>query len=87
MRGSIHCSCFHSHRHQERGGNENSNGEHRGGGCGDGETRERYATDGEIISGESYVDESMVTGESIPVHKKVGENASPENNNTLVGKS
>ena len=33
---------------------------------------EKIPTDGEIISGESYVDESLVTGESQPVHKKVG---------------
>lgn len=32
-----------------------------------------FPVDGEIISGESYVDESMMTGESVPVHKQVGE--------------
>lgn len=33
---------------------------------------EKIPTDGQIISGESYVDESLVTGESQPAHKKVG---------------
>ncbi|MFY9300743.1 MAG: copper-translocating P-type ATPase [Candidatus Nitrosotenuis sp.] len=33
---------------------------------------ERIATDGEVIYGESSVDESMITGESIPVDKKSG---------------
>ncbi|MCC5816043.1 MAG: copper-translocating P-type ATPase [Leptospira sp.] len=34
---------------------------------------EKFATDGKIVEGESHVDESMLTGESIPVHKKTGE--------------
>ncbi len=34
---------------------------------------ERIATDGEVISGESCVDESMLTGESIPVDKRQGD--------------
>lgn len=34
---------------------------------------ESFPVDGEIIAGESYVDESMMTGESVPVHKQVGE--------------
>jgi Cu+-exporting ATPase len=34
---------------------------------------ERIASDGEIVYGESSVDESMITGESIPVDKKVGD--------------
>ncbi|MYM54935.1 heavy metal translocating P-type ATPase [Thalassovita mangrovi] len=34
---------------------------------------ERIAVDGEVISGESYVDESMVTGEPIPVAKHPGD--------------
>jgi Cu+-exporting ATPase len=34
---------------------------------------ERLPTDGEIISGESAVDESMLTGESAPVAKKAGD--------------
>jgi Cu+-exporting ATPase len=34
---------------------------------------ERVPVDGEIISGESAVDESMLTGESLPVSKRVGD--------------
>ncbi len=34
---------------------------------------ERVAVDGEIIKGESVIDESMMTGESIPVFKQKGE--------------
>ncbi|MHC9541158.1 MAG: heavy metal translocating P-type ATPase [Vulcanimicrobiota bacterium] len=34
---------------------------------------ERIAVDGTVISGESAVDESMVTGEPIPVHKMSGD--------------
>jgi len=34
---------------------------------------EKIATDGIIIEGESSVDESMITGESIPVDKKIGD--------------
>ena len=34
---------------------------------------EKIPTDGEIIEGSSSIDESMVTGESIPVDKKVGD--------------
>ena len=33
---------------------------------------ERLPVDGEVLSGESYVDESMLTGESVPVHKAAG---------------
>ncbi|MGZ7069649.1 MAG: heavy metal translocating P-type ATPase [Methanobacterium sp.] len=33
---------------------------------------ERIPTDGEVIDGESYVDESVITGESIPVIKNKG---------------
>ncbi|HOI90703.1 MAG TPA: heavy metal translocating P-type ATPase [Candidatus Rifleibacterium sp.] len=33
---------------------------------------ERFPTDGEIISGESSADESLMTGESMPVNKSVG---------------
>ena len=34
---------------------------------------ERIAVDGEVVEGESYVDESMLTGEPIPVAKHVGD--------------
>ena len=33
---------------------------------------ERIAVDGDVVSGGSYVDESMITGESVPVEKTVG---------------
>lgn len=33
---------------------------------------EKIAVDGEVREGESYVDESMLTGEPIPVHKSAG---------------
>lgn len=34
---------------------------------------EKIPTDGEVIDGQSAVDESMVTGESVPVEKEVGD--------------
>ena len=34
---------------------------------------ERFAVDGEVVSGSSYVDESMITGEPVPVSKSEGE--------------
>lgn len=34
---------------------------------------ERIPTDGEVIEGHSYVDEKMITGESIPVEKRPGD--------------
>ncbi|MEW6645887.1 MAG: heavy metal translocating P-type ATPase [Pseudomonadota bacterium] len=34
---------------------------------------ERVAVDGVIIDGESYLDESMITGEPLPVQKRVGD--------------
>lgn len=34
---------------------------------------EKIAVDGEIVEGQTSIDESMITGESLPVYKKVGE--------------
>ncbi|MDP2901427.1 MAG: heavy metal translocating P-type ATPase [Candidatus Bathyarchaeota archaeon] len=34
---------------------------------------EKIATDGEVIEGSSSVDESMITGESLPIEKKTGD--------------
>ena len=34
---------------------------------------ERIAVDGEVVEGESHVDESLITGESLPVAKRAGE--------------
>ena len=34
---------------------------------------EKIATDGIVVHGESSVDESMITGESIPIDKKMGD--------------
>jgi P-type Cu+ transporter len=33
---------------------------------------ERFPTDGEVVRGSSYVDESLITGESVPVYRGVG---------------
>lgn len=33
---------------------------------------EKFAVDGQVVSGHSYVDQSMVTGEAVPVSKTVG---------------
>ncbi len=32
----------------------------------------KIPVDGEVIEGETYIDEALVTGESLPVHKKIG---------------
>lgn len=34
---------------------------------------ERIPVDGELVAGESWIDESMITGEALPVAKKVGD--------------
>lgn len=34
---------------------------------------ERVPVDGEVISGKSYVDESMISGEPVPVEKTAGQ--------------
>jgi Cu+-exporting ATPase len=34
---------------------------------------EKLAVDGVVLEGESFVDESMLTGEAVPVHKGVGD--------------
>ena len=34
---------------------------------------ERIAVDGMVVTGESYVDESMLNGEPVPLHKQSGE--------------
>lgn len=33
---------------------------------------DRIPVDGSVVEGESYVDESMITGEPVPVHKEIG---------------
>lgn len=34
---------------------------------------ERVPVDGEVVEGHSYIDESMITGEPVPVEKRVGQ--------------
>ncbi len=36
-------------------------------------TGERVPVDGEVVEGQSYIDESMITGEPVPVKKQVGD--------------
>ncbi|UOD35562.1 cadmium-translocating P-type ATPase [Deferribacteraceae bacterium V6Fe1] len=51
---------------------------------------EKLPVDGVIIEGETYIDESMITGESIPVKKRVGEEvigATVNKNNTFKYKA
>jgi len=43
---------------------------------------ERVAVDGVVTEGESYVDESMLTGEPVPVHKGVGDRVTGATMNT-----
>jgi cation transport ATPase len=43
---------------------------------------ERVAVDGVVIEGESYVDESMLTGEPVPVHKGLGDRVTGATMNT-----
>ncbi len=43
---------------------------------------ERIAVDGEVIDGESYVDESMLTGEPVPVAKQQGDKVTAGTVNT-----
>ncbi|MBI2076942.1 MAG: heavy metal translocating P-type ATPase [Euryarchaeota archaeon] len=48
---------------------------------------ERIATDGRVVEGEAQVDESLVSGESLPVHKRAGDDvvgASVNTNGRLV---
>ncbi|WP_192965877.1 heavy metal translocating P-type ATPase [Phycobacter azelaicus] len=47
---------------------------------------ERVAVDGEVVSGSSYVDESMITGEPVPVQKSEGDpvTAGTINGNSLL---
>lgn len=33
---------------------------------------DKIPVDGEVVEGETYIDEALVTGESLPVHKKIG---------------
>jgi Cu+-exporting ATPase len=47
---------------------------------------EKIPVDGEVVGGESYVDESMITGEPIPVLKSKGDNVvgGTLNNNSVI---
>lgn len=46
---------------------------------------EKIPVDGEIISGEPFIDQSMITGEPIPVHMAIGETVAGGTLNTTVG--
>lgn len=42
---------------------------------------EKIPVDGEIVFGESFVNQAMITGEAVPVHKKVGDKVIGATNN------
>ena len=46
---------------------------------------EKIPVDGEIVSGEPFIDQSMITGEPIPVHMAIGETVAGGTLNTTVG--
>lgn len=46
---------------------------------------EKIPVDGEILTGEPFIDQSMITGEPVPAHLKPGENVAGGTINTTVG--